>query len=222
MLGQYLECETKRPIAELKLAAWDGFPSAAMAVTIRARRSTPDKSTACRGRRIRGISSALPNAFASLKKTQQALDNPVRRVTLDDAVAVNVEFKYRVRGVRPGASELLPLATQSRLRSADLSGWPPRHHLFLRAPCPLIFARNPLITGVRPSQSIRLPEFITVGQDGEVAIILGLVRDWPDRERSLSRRRLFSHRNAFGDVSLDQVCALLGRKLCVVFRSPGE
>jgi hypothetical protein len=31
-------------------------------------------------------------------------------------VAVIAVFEYRVRGVRPGASELLPLATQSRLR----------------------------------------------------------------------------------------------------------
>ena len=122
MLGQYLERETKRPIAELKLAAWDGFPSAAVAVTIRgAAEHTIYKSTACRGRRIRGISSALPNASASVKKNHQALDNPVRRVTLDDAVAAKAGFKYRVRGVRPGASELLPLASQSRLREAPTS-----------------------------------------------------------------------------------------------------
>ena len=32
------------------------------------------------------------------------------------AVPVNAEFKYRVRGVRPGASEHLPMATQSCLQ----------------------------------------------------------------------------------------------------------
>ena len=91
-------------------------------------------------------------------------------------MAAKVGFKYRVRGVRPGASEHLPLAIQSRLREppASVAG---RHENFFTRAADSFLSRGPLgihsrFDELRVSESSKLG---TIGQDHEVIVVPGVV-----------------------------------------------
>ena len=111
----------------------------------------------------------------SPKKNRKRIDYRSGRTNIGDAMAVNAGFKYRVRGVRPGASEHLPLATQSRSRMpTSVAG---RHGNFsyhqIKSFLPIKAARFSLrFHEVRLGESSKL---VTIGEDHEVIVVPGLV-----------------------------------------------
>ena len=119
------------------------------------------------------------------------LDNEPGRAKIDIAVAVKVLFKFRVRGLRPGASELclwqfIPLAGAP----TSVAG---RHGIHSRQP-PIPFARpwpliNRSITAWQHLDQPVISRLIAIRQD-RASHIPG----WPNREKSPVERRTSTSR----------------------------